>query len=64
MEENEIDYSKAKPVPDEDIMLSVLEEAIQNPPYDRDRLISDIKSGKISSSYIMSNPQELEKYLL
>lgn len=60
----EIDYTGAKIILDEDSMLDVLKGAIENPPYDRDRLFGDIEKGLISASEIMSDPKKLEKYII
>lgn len=44
-------------------MLEVISSVIGS-EYDKEKLISDIKSGQIKASEIISNPGILQKYLL
>jgi len=63
MENQEIDATKATVVPDENVMLEVISSVIGT-GYDKEKLVSDIKSGQIKASEILSNPAILQKYLL
>jgi hypothetical protein len=63
MENQEIDATKATMVPDENVMLEVISSVIGT-GYDKEKLMSDIKSGQIKASDIISNPAILQKYLL
>lgn len=62
MENQEIDATKATVVPDENAMLEVIATVI-GVGYDKEKLVSDIKSGKIKASEIISDPGILQKYL-
>jgi hypothetical protein len=62
MENQEIDATKATVVPDENVMLEVISSVIGT-GYDKEKLVSDIESGKIKASEIISDPGILQKYL-
>ena len=49
MENQEIDATKATVVPDENVMLEVISSVIGT-GYDKEKLVSDIESGKIKAS--------------
>jgi len=63
MENQEIDATKANLIPDEESMLNIINSAIGS-AYDKDKLLSDIRSGNLKASDIMSNPAILGKYLV
>ena len=63
MENQEIDATKATMVPDENVMLEVISSVIGT-GYDKEKLTSDIKSGQIKASDVITNPAILQKYLL
>lgn len=63
MENQEIDATKATVVPDENAMLEVIATVI-GVGYDKEKLMTDVESGRIKASEIISDPSILQKYLL
>jgi hypothetical protein len=61
MDEHEIDGTGALLRPDEEIMLTVLLDSLDS-MYDKDKFISDVKSGFFKPSDVMRDPSLLEKY--